>query len=122
MAYADFKSYLQENYKDMLENAITALLNKSHDGGGFHSFNVMSVCKQMAENTEIKSIRCHDDIGPPIRIEINLTADIVLLGLGTKKYAADRKNKWFTVTVQAILKNGLHNMSVLSAEEYFREC
>lgn len=26
MVYADFKSYLQENYKDMLEDSITALL------------------------------------------------------------------------------------------------
>ncbi|MBQ7550807.1 MAG: hypothetical protein IJT04_04700, partial [Bacteroidales bacterium] len=91
----------------------------SHDGGGFHSFNVLSVCEQRAENTEIKSIRCHDDIGPLIKIEINVKADIVTLGLGTRKYEAARKNKWFTVTVQAKLKNGLHNMTVLSAEEYF---
>ena len=41
------------------------------------------------------------------------------LELGTKKYEAARKNKWFTITVRAMLKNGLHNMMVLSAEEYF---
>ena len=119
MAYADFKSYLQANYKDMLENEITALVGKSYDGGSFRPFHTLSVCEQKAENAEIKSIRCHDDIGPLIKIEINVTADIVTLGLGTRKYEATRKNKWFTVTVQAILKNGLHNMTVLSTEEYF---
>ena len=84
------------------------------------SFIQCAVCmRKKAENAEIKSIRCHDDIGPLTKIEINVTADIVALGLGTKKYEAARKNKWFKVIVQAILKNGLHNMSVLSAEEYF---
>ena len=69
MAYADFKSYLQANYRDILENDITELMKKTHDGNGFHSFSVLSVCEQREENTEIKSIRCHDDIGPLIKLK-----------------------------------------------------
>ncbi|WP_037350488.1 hypothetical protein [Selenomonas sp. oral taxon 137] len=119
MAYTDFKSYLQANYINILEQEISAFVNQSHDGMGFHSINVLSLCKQKVENVEIKTLICHDDVGPLIKIEINLLADIVLLGLGTEKYEADRKTRWFTITVQAKLKNGLHDMMVLDTEEYF---
>ena len=119
MAYTDFKSYLQANYINILEQEISSFVNQSHDGMGFHSINVLSLCEQKIENVDIKTLICHDDVGPLIKIEINLSADIVLLGLGTKKYEADRKTRWFTITVQAKLKNGLHDMMVLDTAEYF---
>lgn len=119
MAYADFKSFLQENYANMLQEAISEFVNKTHDGLGFHSINVLSLCDQKIENVKIKSLRCHSDIYPFIKIEINLAADIVMMGLGKEKYQANCKHRRFTVTLKARLKNGLHDMTLLNVAEYF---
>ncbi len=38
---------------------------------------------------EVKSIRCADMLDTFIKIEINLTADIVIMDLGAKSYEAN---------------------------------
>lgn len=119
MAYTDFKSYIQEKYGCVLQKAIAEFVNEMHDGRGFHSINVLPLCKQKIENIKVKSLRCHSDVYPLIKIEINLVADIVMMGLGIKNYQADCKQHWFTVTVQARLKNGLHDMTILDVGEYY---
>ena len=120
--YNDFKSYIQVNYEDLLNKEILKFVNKSHDGLGFHSVNVISLCEQKIENMNVKSITCHDDIGPLIHIDIHISADIVLMGLGISKYEADRKTRWFTVYMQAVLKDGLHDVAILRTEEYNPGC
>lgn len=116
--YVDFKSYIQANYEELLKEEISKFVDKYHDGLGFHSINVISLCDQKIENIKVKSITCHDDIGPLIRVNIHASADIVSMGLGSSKYEADRKTRWFTVNMQAVLKNGLHNIVILGTEEY----
>ncbi|MGO5066441.1 MULTISPECIES: hypothetical protein [unclassified Clostridium] len=117
MAYKDFKSYLQANYKKRIEVYIEEFVNMKHDGIGFNSINV-SVCDQEVENTEIKRLCCHDDIGPMIRMDIHCSADVVTFGLGKTKSEAGRQKKWFTVYAQAILSNGLRDFCVEEVEEY----
>lgn len=117
--YADFKSYIQDKYSDRLTTFIGEFINKMHDGIGFHSLNVLSVCDQKAENVVIKRMCCHDDIGPMIRMDIHCTADIVTLSLGKNKSEADRKTKWFTVYAHAILANGLKDFCIDKVEEYY---
>ncbi|GKU31479.1 hypothetical protein [Clostridium folliculivorans] len=117
--YADFKSYIQDKYSDKLTTFIGEFINKKHDGIGFHSFNVLSVCDQKAENVVIKRMCCHDDIGPMIRMDIHCAADIVTLSLGKNKSEADRKTKWFTVYAHAILANGLKDFCIDKVEEYY---
>lgn len=106
MAYTDFKTYIQDKFADYLLKQVSAFVNEYHDGIGFHTLNVLSVCDQEVDNLMVKSIRCTDMPDPFIKIEINVTADIIMLGLGKKKYEADRKTRWFTVTVIACLKDG----------------
>ena len=106
MAYTDFKTYIQDKFADYLLKQVSAFVNEYHDGIGFHTLNVLSVCDQEVDNLMVKSIRCTDMPDPFIKIEINATADIIMLGLGKKKYEADRKTRWFTVTVIACLKDG----------------
>lgn len=106
MAYADFKSFLEDKYTYYLLEQVSRFVNKNHDGLGFHSINVLSICDQSVENLCIKSVRCSDMPGSYLKIEINLTAEIVTYGLGTKQYVADRKVRWFTVSVIACLKSG----------------
>lgn len=105
--YNDFKSFIQTNFEDYLKKELTRFINENHDGLGFHSFNVLSICRQEVDNLEVKSIRCSDDIGPFIKVDVTLTADIILLGLGTKKYEADRKKRWFTVHIVARIGNSM---------------
>ncbi len=107
MAYADFKSYIQVKHSEYLQEKVSDFVNKYHDGQGFHTLNVISICDQKVDNLVVKSIRCTDMPDPFIKIEVNLTADIVMMGLGTKTYEADRKTRWFTVTVVACLRNGM---------------
>lgn len=120
--YNDFKSYIQANYEDLLNKELLKFVNKSHDGLGFHSVNVISLCDQKIENISVKAITCHDDIGPLIRIDIHTSADIVSMSLGTSKYEADRKTRWFTLYMQAVLKDGLHDITILRTEEYNPGC
>ena len=101
--YPDFKSYIQANYEKYLKEQVFNFMQNNHDGLGFHSLNVLSVCDQEVDNLEVKSLRCTDLPDPYIKIEVNLTADIVMLGLGTQKYEADRKKRWFTVSIIACL-------------------
>ena len=118
MVYSDFKSYIQDHYKDVLKSQIFKFVNKNHDAHGFHSINVLSLCEQKVDNVEVKTMLCHDDIGPYIKMDIHCAADIVMMGLGKSEYEASRKTRWFTVYVRAILKNGLHDFTPQYVEEY----
>lgn len=111
--YSDFKSYIKANYGDYLKQELLHFVDANHDGQGFHSINVLSLCKQDVADLNIKSLKCNDLPGSFVKIDVNLTADIVTLGLGTKKYEADRKTRWFTVHLKANLRNG---MELLKAE------
>lgn len=82
--YPDLKSYLQANYTDILGQKIQQFIDKNYDGSGFHSINVLSLCKYEVENLEVKTLTCHDDIGPRIKMAVGVAADIVDLGLGNK--------------------------------------
>lgn len=117
MAYQDFKSYIADKYMDLLHREISDYVGAHHDGLGFHGHSVLSLCEQRVENIEVKSFRCVDQPDPFVKIDVNVTADIVMEGLGTTKYDADRKTRWFTVHLDASLRNGLEIRSS-SAEEY----
>lgn len=117
--YPDLKSYIQVNHMELLKNEVQKFVDKSYDGNGFHSINVLSLCKHKIENLEVKTLCCHDDIGPRIKIDISVSADIVELGLGTKEIEADRKKRWFTVYIQANLIDGLKDIAVLDTKEFY---
>ncbi|KSV58132.1 helix-turn-helix domain-containing protein [Acetivibrio ethanolgignens] len=105
--YSDFKSYIQDKYAAYLLRQVSDYVNKNHDGQGFHTLNVLSICDQKVDNLSVKSLRCTDMPDPFVKIAVNLTADIITMGLGTKKYEADRKTRWFTVTIVACLRDGM---------------
>lgn len=118
--YEDFKSYIQANYEDLLVKEVTAYVKANHDGQGFHSLNVVSLLEQKVENLTVESLRCHDDIGYYISIDVNLSADIITSGLGSDQYTADSKKRWFTVYLRAQLHNGLYDVNVYDTQEYHR--
>lgn len=95
--YPDLKSYLQANYKDLLTDAVQKFVDGNYDGGGFHSINVLSLLRHEIENLEVKALTCHDAPGPLVKMDVGVSADIVELGLGTSRYEADRKQRWFKV-------------------------
>ena len=99
--YNDFKSYIQANYRELLEKAVMDYIEVPHDGYGSHSFSMMSICRQHVENLEIKTLCCHNDIGPLVKIDVNLTVEIVTDGLGNRRYDVDRRRKWYTVFLSA---------------------
>lgn len=117
--YPDLKSYLQANYTDILGQAIQQFIDENYDGNGFHSINVLSLCKHEVENLEVKALTCHDDIGPRIKMDVGVAADIVDLGIGSKRYEADRKRRWFTVYLRGNLIDGLTGVEVLDTKEYY---
>ena len=101
-----------------MTKSIGEFINQKHDGIGFHSYNVLSVCDQRVENVKIKYMVCHDDIGSMIRMDIHCEADLVTMSLGTNKTVADRKTTWFTVFAQAVLENGLKDFCIIRVEEF----
>ena len=107
MGYPDFKSYIQDKLGDLLKTKITSFVNKNHDAHGFHSVNVLSLCNQEVDNVTVISLRCTDKPGMNVEIAVNMTADIVMLGLGTKRYEADRRRRWFTVRLTALIRDEL---------------
>lgn len=117
--YPDLKSYIQTNYKELLQNEVQKYVDRSYDGIGFHSINVLSLCKHEIDNFEVKALSCRDDIGPRIKIDISVSVDIVDLGLGKKRIEADRKTRWFTIYIQANLTDGLKDIVVLDTKEFY---
>lgn len=117
--YPDLKTYLQVNYKDLIQEAIQEVVDKKYDGNGFHSLNVLSLCKHEIDNLEVRALACHDDIGPRIKMDVGVAVDIVELGLGTTRYESGRKKHWFTVSLQGILKDGLSNVQVIGTSEIY---
>lgn len=117
--YPDLKTYLQVNYKDLIQEAIQEVVNKKYDGNGFHSLNVLSLCKHEIDNLEVRALACHNDIGPRIKMDVGVAVDIVELGLGTTRYESGRKKHWFTVSLQGILKDGLSNVQVIGTSEIY---
>jgi hypothetical protein len=119
VVYKSFKEYIEANYDDLLRTEIERYVQEHHDGQGFHSLNVLSLLKQKVENLQVMSLSCRSDAGPRIEIDVHVKADVVSKGLGTADYNADRKTRWFTVCLKAILRNGLHRVEVVSVDEYY---
>lgn len=119
MAYKSFKEYIENNYSELLRNEIEAFVQEHHDGQGFHSLNVLSLLKQQVENLQVMSLSCRIDVEPRIIIDVHVKADIVSKGLGTSDYDADRKTRWFTVSLKAILRDGLHGVETIAVDEYY---
>lgn len=117
--YPDLKSYLQANYIELFTSEIQKFVDGNYDGNGFHSINVLSLLKHKIENVEVKALNCHDDIGPRVKMDVGLSADIVDMGLGTKEYEADRKTRWFKVFIQGNLIDGFRDVEVIDTKEYF---
>ena len=117
--YPDLKSYLQANYIELFTSEIQKFVVGNYDGNGFHSINVLSLLKHKIENVEVKALTCHDDIGPRVKMDVGLSADIVDMGLGTKEYEADRKTRWFKVFIQGNLIDGFRDVEVIDTKEYF---
>ena len=116
--YPDLKSYLQANYKDLMQQAIQTFVDSSYDGSGFHSINVLSLCRHEIDNLEVKALTCHDDIGPWVKMDVGVAADIVELGLGTKRYESSRRRRWFTVYLRGKLIDGFTEVEVLNTREF----
>ena len=119
MAYKSFKEYIENNYSEFLRNEIEEFVQEHHDGQGFHSLNVLSLLKQQVENLQVMSLSCRIDVEPRIIIDVHVKADIVSKGLGTSDYDADRKTRWFTVSLKAILRDGLHGVETDTVDEYY---
>lgn len=119
MAYKSFKEYIESNYSNLLRDEIEGFVQENHDGQGFHSLNVVSLLKQQIENLQVMSLSCRIDIEPTIAIDVHVKADIVSKGLGISDYDADRKTRWFTVCLKAILRDGLHGIETISVDEYY---
>ena len=120
-SYSDLKSYLYARHKDLLEGAVQEYVNKHMDGSGFHSINVISLTNYELANFEIKSVRCRDDLGDSINMEVVISTDVIELGLGTKRYEANRKNRWFLVTVRGDLGLKFSDITVLNTSEYYEK-
>lgn len=118
-SYPDLKSYLYAKHKELLEDAVQKYIDKHLDGNGFHNLNVLSLTAYELDNFEIKSVRCKDELGDLINMDVIISADVVELGLGTKKYEADRKNRWFIVTVRGDLSSKFSALCVMNTTEYF---
>ncbi len=116
--YPDLKSNLQSNYKDLLTSEVQKFVDGNYDGGGFHSFNVLSLLKHKIENLEVKALTCHEISYLKIRMDVGVQADIVELGIGTKAYEADRKRRWFTVSLCGNMVNGLTGVQTVATKEY----
>lgn len=118
--YPDFKSYIQANYIELITQSLSEFVSQSHDGIGFHSINVLSLCEQKVENAVVVSMKCQEAAKDLILIDVNVSADIVMFGLGTKKYECDRKSRLFIVHMIAELNDGLKVVTINGAEEYYK--
>lgn len=117
MAYKSFKEFIEVNYCSLLQNGIEGFVAKHYDGQGFHSF-AFSLLDQRIENIQVMSLSCRNNVGPRIEIDVHVKADIVSKGLGTSNYEAQRKTRWFTIFLKAVLKNGLHDVEIIDVDEY----
>ena len=52
--YPDLKCYLQANFKDFFTEEVQTFVNNKYDGGGFHSFNVVSLLRHKMANCQAK--------------------------------------------------------------------
>lgn len=102
MAYSDFKSYIQTEFGDYLQNEIIRFVGKSVVGA---NARMRFACQ--SDNLEVKAIRCSDMPGMFIKIEIYVTADIIFEEPQAKASGSERVTRWFTVTVVACLTDGI---------------
>ncbi len=116
MAYADFKSYIQEKYSEYLQREVVYFVSK--DDQYVETLNA-SMCDLKADNLEVKFVRCTDMPESFIKIEINLTADIVVRDTENMYSEIDRKQRLFTVVVVACLEDG---MEIVEDQTNVSEC
>ena len=105
MGYPDFKTYIQDKHSSLLQDEIAIYVKNCHDGIGFHSYSVLSVCEETVDNVEVHSVKCHEGLGDLITMDVNVAADIITKGLGEKPYEADRKRRLLIVNLTGELRN-----------------
>lgn len=93
-------------------------VNRTFDGNVFHSNGPLSLCNNKVENVSVKALSCQTEMANIIDIAIHVSADVVTLGLGKKEYESGRKNKWFTISMQARLNDGLQDIRIYDTREY----
>lgn len=122
MAYKDFKDYIQKNYKKEIREALDHFVGCRHDTRGFHNVNVFNLCDQEVTNIQVLGLRCKDDIGYFIDMELGVKADIVTLAFGVDKdIEQSRESAWFTIRVRPQLHNGLHDFVIYDVDTYIPE-
>jgi transcriptional regulator with XRE-family HTH domain len=116
--YNDLKEYIQNTQMDMLKKEIQSFVDKHFTGSGFSSFQTVSVCRKRIDAPQVISMSCYDDLGPFVLIDVHLKATVVTMGLGSRSYDAYRQDKWFTVALRVLIKDGSFKADVLDVADY----
>lgn len=118
MAYADFKSYIQANYENVLLEEVSKYINENDSVHVVNPISAIPLCEQKVDNLQIKTMFCHNDVGASIKMDIHCSVDIMSLSFDKLESDVGWRTRSFTVYVKAILKNGLHEFTPLKVEEH----
>lgn len=114
--YRDFKEYMEDHYLDEMMKAINPIVIRNKDS--FESDEFYEVKWVELSYASVSGVTFKDMGNNWLEIRTSVDAVIEVSGRTRYGYDTDSATKTYNVFFKGLLENGLHNVSVLRAEEY----
>lgn len=119
--YDTFAAYLEDVYYNQIFDKIKSYIfnNKGHID--LSTYVVPDPSYVELSDFKIMGINFHESDTDRIECKVTVCAEIEISGRGRRDYESDSTECWLSIPFSAVLRNGLHQVSIGCASEYSRE-
>ena len=117
--YNSFEDYLWNTYYNEIFEAVESFIN--NNSGDIGLYGKIGPDDVRLEDFKIKSVVFHQMAGNRIRFNVTVRTDLILSGQRRRDYESWNMEKWFSVQLSGIMKDGLKSVSIGRVDNYSRE-
>lgn len=120
-SYKSFEAYLENEYYDLIYNAIKHHILGNGGASRFNSYTVLDPSYIEIDAIHVKGVSFHGDSRRLITFNAAVEADVILKGMGRCDYEADMQSPWFSVSFMGQLIAGLRDVTLLNVSDYSKD-
>lgn len=119
--YESFAAYLEDIYYNEIFGRLKSYLITNKSRMNLSTYSVPDPSYVDLSNFHIMGIAFHESDSDQICFRASVQADIELSGRNRRDYESDSTEFWFAVSFTAVLRDGLHNVTITGVSEYTKE-